>query len=117
MLPKKPHWIIYRHSFLFIGIITLCLLLVVSLARTGEIGTTNALPTPLRILVVPMYLAWMLWSLIQVAILGPVGLPQPWVSLLSGIGLIVGLAPYALADYILARIFHNRISEKPSELA
>jgi len=101
MLQKKLHRIIHRHGFLLIGMFTLCVLLLVSfLERTGEIRN-NTLPMPLRILIAPMYLTWMLWTVIQVAVVGPVGVPQPLASILSGIGLVAGLAPYALADYIL----------------
>jgi hypothetical protein len=84
---------IRQHSFLLIGILTLCLLLLVR--------SPNSPPMLLRILIAPMYVAWMLWSVAQVAIFGPVGLPQPLASILLGIGLVAGLAPYALADFIL----------------
>ena len=87
------HWI-YRHRFLLIGILTFDLLLLLG-------PTANKVSMPLRILIAPMYLAWMLWSLAQVIIVGPVGLPQPLASILSGIGLVAGLAPYVVADYIL----------------
>jgi hypothetical protein len=103
MLPKMLHWI-HGHVFLLIGLVTLCLLLLIQPGeiRTGDaFPTANPLPILLRILIAPMYLAWMLWSAAQVAIVGPVGLPQPWASILSGIGFVAGLAPYALADYIL----------------
>jgi hypothetical protein len=38
-----------------------------------------------------------------VAIVGPTGLPGPLGVIVSGISLAAGLAPYALADYVLDR--------------
>jgi hypothetical protein len=70
-------------------------------ARAGEIGTADRLAIPLRVLIAPMYVVWNLWTIAQVALLGPVGLPQPIASMVSAIGLAAGLAPYVLLDYIL----------------
>jgi hypothetical protein len=71
------------------------------LGRAGEIGTAERLWIPRRMLIVPMYVVWNLWSMAQVALVEPFGLPQPIASIVSGIGLAAGLAPYVLLDYIL----------------
>jgi hypothetical protein len=115
MLQKIAHWV-PRHGFLLIGILTLFLLLLVSgLERTGELRTAHMLAMPLRILVAPMYLMWMLWTVAQVAIAGRVGLPQPLASTLLDFGLLAGLAPYALADCILG-LWSRRKATRSSAL-
>ena len=61
-----------------------------------------------RVLIVPIYLVWMLIAIVQVAVAGPHGLPQPLASLLWVFSMVAGLAPYALVDYILDRVRRAR---------
>ena len=93
-----------RHLFLLIGLLTLCLFfLVAALDRAGKSETAHALGGPMRVLIVPMYLVWMVITIAQVAVVGPEGLPGPLGVVVSGISLVAGLAPYAFADYVLDR--------------
>jgi hypothetical protein len=93
-----------RHLFLLIGLLSLCLFfLVAGLDRAGKSETGHALAGPMRVLIVPMYLVWIVISIAQVAIVGPVGLPDPFGAIVSNISLIAGLAPYAFVDYVLDR--------------
>jgi H+/Cl- antiporter ClcA len=93
-----------RHLFLLSGLLTLCLFfLVAGLDRAGKTETAHALAGPMRVLILPMYLVWMVITIVQVAIGGPVGLPGPFGAIVSGISLAAGLAPYAFADYVLDR--------------
>jgi len=55
----------------------------------------------MRALIVPMYLVWLGWSMAEVAIVGPHGVPHPLQVVVSGLGILAGFAPYALADYVL----------------
>lgn len=68
----------------------------------------RTLAGPMRVLIVPMYLVWMLISIVQVALAGPRGLPQPLGALVSVFSMVAGLAPYALLDYILACVSRAR---------
>jgi len=90
--------------FLLIGILSLSLFfLVAALDRAGKTGVVQTLAGPMRVLIVPIYLVWMLISIAQVAVAGPHGLPQPIAMIVGGLSMVAGLAPYALADYILDR--------------
>ena len=96
--------VLRRHVFLLIGVLSLCLFfLVAGLDRAGKVEIAHALAGPMRVLIVPMYLVWLLLTVAQVAIAGPVGLPAPFAAIVSGIDLVAGLAPYALMDYVLDR--------------
>jgi hypothetical protein len=98
----KMRYVFRRHLFLLIGLLTLCLFhLVEALNRAGKREIAEALAGPMRVLVVPMYLVWMLLTMAQVAIAGPRGLPAPFGAIVSIIGLVAGLGPYALLDYVL----------------
>jgi hypothetical protein len=91
--------------FSLIGLLTLCLFyLVAGLYAAGKRETADALAGPMRVLIVPMYFVWMLWTMAQVAIAGPRGLPAPFAFILSIIGLVAGFAPYILLDYVLNRL-------------
>ncbi len=97
-------YLIHRHLFLLIGVLTLCLFFLAAgldLAGKGQIA--QVLAGPMRVLIVPMYLVWMVTTMAQVAIVGPTGLPGPFAAVVSGLSLVAGLAPYALADYVLDR--------------
>jgi hypothetical protein len=90
--------------FSLIGLLTLCLFyLVAGLYAAGKRETADAIAGPMRVLIVPMYLVWMLWTMVQVAI-GPRGLPAPFAFIVSIIGLVAGFAPYILLDYVLNRL-------------
>lgn len=94
-----------RHLFLLIGLLTLCLFcLVAALDRVGKREAAEALAGPMRVLIVPMYLVWLLLTMAQVGIAGPRGLPAPFAAIVSIIGLVAGLGPYALLDYVLNRL-------------
>ena len=93
-----------RHLFLLIGLFTLCLFfLVAGLDRAGKSEAAHALAGPMRVLIVPMYLVWLAFTMAEVAIIGPVGLPGVFGTVVSYIGMAAGLAPYALADYVIDR--------------
>uniref|UniRef100_Q01VZ9 Transmembrane protein n=1 Tax=Solibacter usitatus (strain Ellin6076) TaxID=234267 RepID=Q01VZ9_SOLUE len=101
----KIRYVLRRHLFLLIGLLTLCLFfLVAGLDRAGKSETAHALAGPMRVLIVPMYLVWMLITMAVVAVVGPVGVPGAIGTVVSGIGLAAGLAPYVLVDYILDRL-------------
>lgn len=101
---RKMQYVFHRHLFLLIGLLTLCLFfLVAGLDRVGKSETAQALAGPMRVLIVPMYLVWMVITIVLVAVVGPLGLPGPLGVIVSGISLAVGLTPYAFADYVLDR--------------
>jgi hypothetical protein len=94
-----------RHLFLLIGVLTLNLFfLVAGLDRAGKVEIAHALAVPMRLLIVPMYLVWLLLTMAQVSIAGPVPLPAPFAVIVWCIDMVAGLAPYALMDYILIRL-------------
>jgi hypothetical protein len=91
--------------FLLIGVLTLDLFfLVAGLDRAGKTEIAHSLAAPMRVLIVPMYLVWLLLTMARVAIAGPVPLPAPFEVIVLGINMIGGLAPYALVDYVLHRL-------------
>ena len=100
--------VLRRHLFLLIGVLSLSLFfLVAGLDRVGEIGIARTLAGPMRVLIVPIYLVWMLIAMAVVAVAGPQGLqglPQPFSMIVWGLSMFAGLAPYALVDYILHRL-------------
>ncbi|HXB72655.1 MAG TPA: hypothetical protein VNY05_30745 [Candidatus Acidoferrales bacterium] len=97
-------YLLRRRLFLLIGPLTLGLFfLVAALDGAGETRLAGALAGPMRVLIVPMYLVWLVLTMALVALAGPGGLPGPFAAVLSGIGFLAGLAPYALADYVLDR--------------
>ena len=94
-----------RHPFLLIGLLTLCLFhLAEGLNRAGKTEIAQALAVPMRVLIVPMYVVWLLLTMAQGAIAGPRGLPAPFATIVSIIKLVAGLGPYALLDYLLAHL-------------
>jgi len=93
-----------RHLFLVAGLLSFSLYLVVAvLEEAGLNEAGHALAGLMRVLIVPMYLVWLLTSMAQVAVIGPVGLPPPFGVVVGGIGMVAGFAPYVLADYALDR--------------
>jgi hypothetical protein len=98
----KMRYVFRRHLFFLIGLLTIFLFFIVEgLDRAGKSETAHALAGPMRVLIVPMYLVWLVITIAQVAIVGPVGLPSPFAAVVSGISLVAGLAPYVFADYVL----------------
>jgi hypothetical protein len=97
-------YVLRRHLFLLIGLLTLCLFFLVAvLDRVGKSEAAHALAGPMRVLIVPMYLFWMAITMVLVAVFGPVGLPGPLGVAVSGVSLALGLTPYLFADYLLDR--------------
>jgi hypothetical protein len=93
-----------QHVLLLIGLLSLGLFfLVAGLEGAGKSEAAHALAGPMRVLIVPMYLVWLAISMAEAAIAGPVGLPGPLRAVVSGVSLVLGLAPYAVADYVLER--------------
>jgi hypothetical protein len=93
-----------RHPFLLLGLLALSLFFgVEALARTGHANAAAAASGPLRVLILPMYVVWLPFTVINGAVAGPDGSPEALARLIWICGLIAGLVPYALADYLLVR--------------
>jgi hypothetical protein len=105
----KMRHVLRRHLFLLIGVLSLSLIfLVAALDRAGKAGVAQALAGPMRVLIVPIYLVWMLITIAHVAVAGPHGLPQPFATIVWAFSMVAGLAPYALVDYIIDRLRRAR---------
>jgi hypothetical protein len=86
-----------RHRFLLVGLVTLTMFLAAERLN----GFPEAWVAVLRVLIVPMYLVWLVVTMVQVIFLpsGPTSLNGAvWLA-----SLITGLAPYALLDYLMMR--------------
>lgn len=93
-----------QNPFLTLGCFTLVLfILVEALHRQGAIVTSERLAGPMRVLIIPMYLAWTVVTIITVALAGPDGLPGLFGWLVRAFQFALGLAPYVIADYFLRR--------------
>ena len=57
----------------------------------------------MRVLIVPMYLFWMVITMLLVALFGPQGPPGFLGLIISGLSFVLGFTPYVLADYVLHR--------------
>jgi hypothetical protein len=90
-------YFVQRRAFLILGLVTLAMFFLVEAAI--------ALPGPLRALIIPMYIVWLPFNILQVAIAGPTpaGITAVLAWMLWIVSLVAGLAPYALADYMLHR--------------
>jgi hypothetical protein len=105
----KVRQLLLHHLFLLVGILSLSLFwAVAALDQVGETGMAQTLAGPMRVLIVPIYLVWMLIVIVQVALAGPHGLPQPLATLVWIFSMAAGLAPYALVDFILSRVRRAR---------
>jgi hypothetical protein len=93
-----------RNPFLLLGLLTLSLFLgVEALTRTGHADTAAAVAGPVRVLIVPMYVVWMPFTILNAGVVEPDASTGELVRLIWISGLVAGLAPYLLADYLLAR--------------
>src|SRR5262245_39627402 len=99
-------YFIQRRAFLILGLVMLTMFFLVKiLDETNQTEAAIALSRPLRALIIPMYVVWLPFNILQVAIGGPTttGIPAVLVWMLWIVSLVAGLAPYALADYLLHR--------------
>ncbi len=113
-MAAKVRYLFRRHLFLLLGILTLALfLLVAAFDRAGRVEVARALAIPMRVLIVPMYLCWMVLAMLNVALAGPHGIPGVWGAIVSRIELAAGLAPYALVDYLLHWLRRRRSTAPP----
>ena len=95
---------IRRHPFLIFGLLTLLLFFVVEpLGRAGYTQAADMAAAPLRILIIPMYVIWLPFTMLIVALTGPDLTPGVLARAIWICGLVAGFAPYALADHLLAR--------------
>ena len=93
-----------HHPFLALGLLTLLLFFTVETLRMqGAMNASQLLARPVRILIIPMYVVWLGFTMLHVALAGPGGFPGPMSWLLYTLQLVAALAPYALADYLLRR--------------
>ena len=93
--------VLRRHTFLLLGVLLLGLFyLVAAFDGAGKTDIAAALAVPMRILIVPIYLVSLL---LTAAMAGPHGFPMPFATIVWGIEMVAGLAPYALVDYLLER--------------
>ena len=92
------------HPFLALGLGTLLLLFAVETLRArGAVEASQLLAVPLRLLIIPMYLVWLGFTMLNVAVAGTDGLGGPLGMLFYGVQLLFGLAPYIGGDYLLRR--------------
>jgi hypothetical protein len=100
--------VLRRNFFLLIGVFSFFLFfLVAGLDNAAKSEIVHAVAVVMRILIVPMYLVWLAFTMVRVAIGGTGRLGVPFEVLMSGIGLVAGFAPYALTDYVLDRWRHR----------
>jgi hypothetical protein len=104
--------VLRRHLFLLIGLMTWALFFLVA-ALGGESSFAQTAARLMRLLIVPMYLVWLLVTMILVAIFGPGGPPAPLGPVVFVFDFFAGFAPYVLADYALARWRKGRRSSEP----
>jgi len=96
-------WLV-AHPFLVLGIITLLLFAAVEMLRTnGALALSRQLAGPMRLLIIPMYLMWLLVTMLNVALIGPTGADGVLRWIFAALQLVGGFAPYILADYLLGR--------------
>ncbi len=99
-------YFVQRRPFLILGLVTLAMFFVVEiLNKANQTEAALVLSGPLRVLIIPMYVVWLLFNILQVVIAGPTptGMPAVLAWILWIVSLVSGLAPYALADYLLRR--------------
>jgi hypothetical protein len=103
-----------RHPFLLLGLVTLALFFgVEALDRGGWTAAAAWLARPLRILIMPMYMVWLLFMMVNAALLGPAPSQHglAWLATIIWLaGMAAGLMPYALVDYLITRWGRRRSS-------
>ncbi|MGH7713273.1 MAG: hypothetical protein ACREOG_18440, partial [Gemmatimonadaceae bacterium] len=63
-----------RHPFLLLGLLTLLLFFAVeTLRERGALEASLRLAVPLRVLIIPMYLVWLAFTMLNVALAGGAG--------------------------------------------
>ena len=93
-----------QHPFLVLGLATLLLFVTVEFLRMqGAADASQRLAAPLRLLILPMYLVWLAFTLLNVALWGAAGVASPVSILFYSLQLIGGLGPYVTADTLLRR--------------
>src|SRR5262245_18996407 len=94
----------WRHPFVTLGLVTLLLFVVVEgLRERAALEAAQQLAVPLRLLIIPMYLVWLLLTMLYVAVWGPGAASPKLVVVWAILQFIAGLVPYAAADYLLYR--------------
>ena len=100
---------LWQHPFLSLGLCTLLLFFAVeALQAQGATDVAQPLSGPMRMLIIPMYLVWLLFMMLNVSIWGSGGQVGPLGILLYCLQLISGLVPYLVADYLLHRWRHAK---------
>jgi hypothetical protein len=108
-----PRWL-WRHPFVRLGLGTLLLFFVVEgLREPAVLEAAQQLAVPLRLLIIPMYLVWLLLTMLYVAVWGP-GAASPHFGVVWAIlQFLAGLVPYATADDLLHRWRNPRPNNPP----
>ena len=64
-------------------------------------GSSGIMQSVLRVLIIPMYVVWLVFAMVQTVVLGPE--PTAIAPLLHLVSLGAGLLPYALLDHAWRR--------------
>jgi hypothetical protein len=103
------HRWLWQHQFLIIGLCTLLLFFAVeALQAQGATDVAQRLAGPMRVLIIPMYVVWLLFTMLNVSIWGPGAQVAPLSILVYCLQLTGGLVPYLVADYLLHRWLHAK---------
>jgi hypothetical protein len=101
---RKLAHLLRRHLFLLVGLFSLGLFfLVAGLDRAGQSGAAAKLAPVMRVAIVPIYIVWLLLTIVVVKIFGPGGPPMMFSPTIMLVEFIAGLAPYVLLDYLINR--------------
>jgi hypothetical protein len=92
--------VLRAHPFLLLGVLTYALFLTLetSEARTGP--EANGMAGVTRVLILPMYVGWLLATVMIVQLFGPT--PTLGTTVLRALHITFGFAPYILADALLS---------------
>jgi hypothetical protein len=92
-------YVLRRHAFLLFGLLTLTVFFIVEVAaKLGYNDLADTLAVPMRVLIIPMYIVWLLLTMAHVAIFGPAALSLLFAIVVYGIHLTACFLPYLLAD-------------------
>jgi hypothetical protein len=113
-MPNKFLRWLGRHVFLSIGFATFALVFGVPLLGHGS-DAAEPLQPIIRIAILPMYICWMPFTMLNVALFGPRLSPTTEVlaRVIALIGVVVGFAPYVLLDRAVARLV-RALRRRPS---